>query len=826
MRKLRPLLFFLFASILVGGCVKEEPYECPLIQTGDVTTIDATGAIFHGKIIGLGNRSVIDYGFVWDTNEKPVLGTSYAKSFGTTNQATVFDASINSAFVSGQTYYVRAYIRDEKTVTYGREVIFKSMGSLSQKITGFFPETASWGDTITITGEHFSLKKQENVVLFNFRPGNVIGSSETEIKVVVPNALNVAESEIRVVFLNYAAISPMKFALAAPQIQSFSPESGTYKAIVEIKGKGFHPSSTVVLFDTVTALIKTATYNKLTVEVPANAKRGDINIYVNTLVKTDTSDQKFFNTIHYISGFTPASATFGDEVTIQGEGFSTDQSIFVFFDKIWVQLKEISINQIKVIVPNSLKLAKSKISIATNGQTAYSNDDFTLKSPVITGFNPASGTFRDIITITGNGFNPVATNNIVKFGDISTSVISASNTQLQVKVPDNYYSTTGKSKINVTIGEVSTTSDNDFELICHSISQLSPDNGNLGDKITITGEFFNPVKGNNKVYVGNLLANLYSSSTTELVFNIPNESLYGENNIKVVIGGREVNSSIPLMIYQPWKRLSSLGPLKHGFSFSINGKGYAGGSTSSNAFWQYNPATDSWLRKADIPIIGILGSASTSTSTKGYVIYNKTFLQYDPDKDEWKQLDNFPGVATQDQVAFSIGSKIYVGTGQTNNVATNEFWEYNEADDTWTQRANYLGGNVFGSFAFSLSNKGYIGLGSQNKGIYEYDPVLDSWTLKILNAPILTPSLYYGIGYAIGGKGYFAFGYSSSGISSVVYEFDPIDNSFKMSTILPNGYRYYPIGFSIANKAYIGLGSVFSNFADDFWEFDPSKQKS
>lgn len=55
--------------------------------------------------------------------------------------------------------------------------------------------------------------------------------------------------------------------------------------------------------------------------------------------------------------------------------------------------------------------------------------------PVITGFSPASGAARTVITITGSNFASKPTQNIVHFGAVRAKVISAARGKLKVSVP-------------------------------------------------------------------------------------------------------------------------------------------------------------------------------------------------------------------------------------------------------------------------------------------------------------------------------------------------------------------------------------------------------
>ena len=113
--------------------------------------------------------------------------------------------------------------------------------------------------------------------------------------------------------------------------------------------------------------------------------------------------------------------------------------------------------------------------------------------------------------------------------------------------------------------------------------------------------------------------------------------------------------------------------------FSINGKGYfATGNQAvgvSKALWQYDPTTDSWIRRSDLPY------------------------------------------ATFSSVGFSMNGKGYVGLGG----AASEFWEYNPTTDSWVKAPVFEGGGRTGAKAFVINNKAYVGLGTSTWTVYPKD---------------------------------------------------------------------------------------------------------
>ncbi len=179
--------------------------------------------------------------------------------------------------------------------------------------------------------------------------------------------------------------------------------------------------------------------------------------------------------------------------------------------------------------------------------------------------------------------------------------------------------------------------------------------------------------------------------------------------------------------------------------FSIGSKGYIGSGSSvivnpsvttidHNDFWEYNPTTNLWTQKANIPgprsnsvgfsigARGYVGAGSSNTSP--LPTYYQDFWEYNPTTNLWTQKANFGGGTRISASGFSVGSRGYLGVGYSftigNNILThNDFWEYNPTTNTWTQKANFGGGTRVFSDGFSVGNIGYLGIG-------RVDPMLGS----------------------------------------------------------------------------------------------------
>lgn len=244
-------------------------------------------------------------------------------------------------------------------------------------------------------------------------------------------------------------------------------------------------------------------------------------------------------------------------------------------------------------------------------------------------------------------------------------------------------------------------------------------------------------------------------------------------------------------------------------AFSIGSMGYVGAATAQAGggelygltdFFQYNPQTDTWSRKAVLPESiteavgfaingkGYLGVGKVDTvkfndetnQTETHYSPSRSFYEYSPESNCWVRKADFPGDRRVRAVAFSIGNKAYVGTGtkfDRTGAALNDFWEYDPSTDKWTRKADFPGGARYDAVGFSIGNKGYIGTGASGgisgyKDFWEYDPMADRW---------------------------------------------------KRKDDFPGGGRSQMAYFSTGTKGYVIGGEGLSGDNDDFWEFDPAK---
>jgi N-acetylneuraminic acid mutarotase len=208
------------------------------------------------------------------------------------------------------------------------------------------------------------------------------------------------------------------------------------------------------------------------------------------------------------------------------------------------------------------------------------------------------------------------------------------------------------------------------------------------------------------------------------------------------------------------------------------------------------------------------------------------FWEWNQVNNTWTQIANFPGTSRDAASGFSIDKKGYIVAGYESN----ELWEWNgdtasPSYNTWTMRADFPGiiGNRTFAVAFSIGKKGYVGTGDYQKDFWEWDgdtasPTFNTWTQK---ADFGGGPRGWATGFSIGTKGYIGIGTDGSYLRSDFWEWDGDTSSATYNTWtrkadVPGGGRENAVGFSIGNNGYIGLGldSTTSTWLQDFWQWN------
>lgn len=214
------------------------------------------------------------------------------------------------------------------------------------------------------------------------------------------------------------------------------------------------------------------------------------------------------------------------------------------------------------------------------------------------------------------------------------------------------------------------------------------------------------------------------------------------------------------------------------------------------------------------------------------------FWEFDPESKVWTRKADPPAtLARYFAAGFSIRSKIYIGTGETYDgqwKLYNDFWEWNQTTDTWTKKADFPGEKRAHATGFSVGNKGYLGLGGQigmgggpvYQDFWEYDQATDKWTRK---ADFKGNQTIDAIGFSANDKGYLTAGWDpiiDSTAPQEIWSWNQTKNFWTKIGIFSGHARASAVGGSIGNFGYLLSGQNLTKeweklpILNDFWIFD------
>jgi N-acetylneuraminic acid mutarotase len=251
-----------------------------------------------------------------------------------------------------------------------------------------------------------------------------------------------------------------------------------------------------------------------------------------------------------------------------------------------------------------------------------------------------------------------------------------------------------------------------------------------------------------------------------------------------------VSAQGPTAPVQPWANAPPLPLPKADLTVAAcNGRLYAIGGYNlraadpRNETFEFDPATSQWLRKSDMPSprwgpiavefsgkLEVFGGQGPSGGSAKHEVY-------DPLTDAWQSRPDIPaGLAAQGLMGVRLGERIHLFYKQTH-------YEYDPATDTYVLKAAVPTGRTWGTCAV-VNNLIYVIGGYAYPGgptnINEvYNPASDTWTVK---APL--PNSQYGVtreNPVIGGLIYVTHGQNAPFYTDN-YVYNPANNSWTRKT--------------------------------------------
>lgn len=271
--------------------------------------------------------------------------------------------------------------------------------------------------------------------------------------------------------------------------------------------------------------------------------------------------------------------------------------------------------------------------------------------------------------------------------------------------------------------------------------------------------------------------------------------------------------------------------------FSVGTAGFIGTGYDSTSYKRnfslYSQSADNWTGVTSLG--GATGSGLSRDAASSFVIgskayvglgqssipYNLDFWEYDAGADVWTQKANFGGTPRRSAVGFTLNSQGYFCCGQDNTGFKNDLWMYDPSSNTWASKAPYPGTARRLAVAFTIGTKAFVGTGDDGtfkNDFFKYDAASNAWYTV---APFAGTPRYGATCFVIGTDGYVGTGYDNTlSNRKDFWKYNSITNTWSAIKDFSGGVRSNAVGFTIGSYGYVGTG-YDTVPTKDFWMYDP-----
>ena len=358
-------------------------------------------------------------------------------------------------------------------------------------ISSFNPELGLPGSTVFILGENFNGEPGMDSVYINGYSATVISSSPTQLEIIVPDDATTGPIMVEELIHQKRAVSLTDFEVLTTdppgvEIHKVTPNAGIAGSSFQIIGANFGEGiddiivrigfdTTVVSFINDTLIVTSVPVGAITAAVIV-IKSGMITVGteftvldVNPEIDTLKPNHGPVGTIVWIIGKYFSSIPADNDITFNGE---TALVIEAYNDSLLTS------------VPPDATTGKVIVNVnGKNGEWPLFTVD--LIDPKITSIDPASGKVGITVTIIGENFSDIPSENTVTFNGAEAVVNSATLTELVVIVPGD--ATTGP--VNVTVNGLTATGP---QFVVESnqieVTSINPTTGKVGISVKIIGK--------------------------------------------------------------------------------------------------------------------------------------------------------------------------------------------------------------------------------------------------------------------------------------------------------------------------------------------------
>lgn len=679
---MRSKIILSFILVFLYAC--QETFLPPLIITGLVSDVDQEGAVFHAKITSLGNREINSFGFVWDTIPFPTIESAYSYKFHQPAELGNFQAKVSSALIRDKTYYVRAFIQNTETTTYGEEVSFVSLGGKEPEITGIQPLLGNINDTLVVIGRYFGTKNP--IVKINQFVARVLRASQDSIHVIVPPELKEKVSTVKIKNLNQIITAKDSFTLISPEIHAIGTKIGFYGDEIVIKGKNFsaNPSSLKVFFHVTPSVFEYVDDQTITAVVPEGLDSANCSIGVVMNNQLAESQEQFSVLPVEIEDFSPKVICTGETMIIKGRNFNP------IVDKNRVYVGGVHVR--------TLSVSETTLTVSLPKQNEVRYDSRNAAVRVNVGGNVR--TFEEKLVINDKWF---------RLADAPLEL--RNENKICATCPSSYYYNYAHSFVVGKTAYIGLNGRQNFwayDIEQNTWRKLADFPGAV--RMSAAGFVYG-----NKIYYGTGSDALNSSLLLNDWWEYDTTTDSWVRKADFIGGGRS--------------KLNGYSNTSGCFlAYGFNWNQYNGYEAY---VWKYNPETDVWARE-DIDVKGLQKSArwwmAESVNDEILVGYlnslydsNYSFYIFNTNLKTFSPIANFPYHNTWGNPNLMVlNNTIYIQASDYSESSKN-FYRYDRTTNTWKFTETNIYTDITYGIAFEAGDVGYAGLGTLNH-LYEFDP--------------------------------------------------------------------------------------------------------
>lgn len=209
-----------------------------------------------------------------------------------------------------------------------------------------------------------------------------------------------------------------------------------------------------------------------------------------------------------VESYYPNSGKAGTLVTILGTGFQTDRSVYtVNFGMLRAEVLRATSDELVVRAPEGT--GSHTISLS-DGIQSLTVGEYRYQTLSVQGLSPVRAQQGAQIRVLGEGFGGLASPAEVTINDKLAKVVSATDTVLEVVVPED----AGSGSVRVSVDGMDAQGPNFTFMVIRSMKPLT---GGAGTRITLDGEGFEETVAGNTVAINGIQGTILEASSTQLV---------------------------------------------------------------------------------------------------------------------------------------------------------------------------------------------------------------------------------------------------------------------------------------------------------------------